>query len=216
MSKMIPDNVEQFTTEGERQTYRFLYAVAKPDAHFLFIGNHDNGKGGDSGQMSFFPDFFDFHGPHSISKQLLDLNAVIAYTADEIGRVVLAEGYPYSEIAVLYAIYRPDSEGVPLHDQLEEVLTARGIRSKWAAESHRSNRIYGITTNSMTISIIHSTKGFDYACVFLVGLDLLEEDGWSKEQITNMTYIAITRTRYQLFIPYVLENSLISKLNSCI
>jgi hypothetical protein len=31
MAKMIPDSVEQFTTEGERQTYRFLEAVAKPD-----------------------------------------------------------------------------------------------------------------------------------------------------------------------------------------
>ena len=28
---MIPENVEQFTTVGERQTYRFLEAVAKPD-----------------------------------------------------------------------------------------------------------------------------------------------------------------------------------------
>ena len=37
MVHMIPQNVGQFTTEGERQTYRFLEAVAKPDnriAHF--------------------------------------------------------------------------------------------------------------------------------------------------------------------------------------
>jgi len=27
---MIPDNVKQFTTEGEPQTYRFLEAVANP------------------------------------------------------------------------------------------------------------------------------------------------------------------------------------------
>ncbi len=35
MATMIPDSVEQFTTDGERQTYRFLEAVAKPDARFL-------------------------------------------------------------------------------------------------------------------------------------------------------------------------------------
>ena len=35
MATMIPENVEQFTTEGERQTYRFLEAVAKPDAQYL-------------------------------------------------------------------------------------------------------------------------------------------------------------------------------------
>ena len=35
MATMIPENVEQFTTEGERQTYRFLEAVAKPDNRFI-------------------------------------------------------------------------------------------------------------------------------------------------------------------------------------
>jgi hypothetical protein len=32
---MITENVEHFTTEGERQIYRFLETVAKPDARFL-------------------------------------------------------------------------------------------------------------------------------------------------------------------------------------
>ena len=35
MATMIPENVEQFTTEGERQTYHFLEAVAKPDNRFV-------------------------------------------------------------------------------------------------------------------------------------------------------------------------------------
>ena len=35
MAKMIPENVERFTTDGERQTYRFLEVVAKPDECFL-------------------------------------------------------------------------------------------------------------------------------------------------------------------------------------
>jgi hypothetical protein len=29
---MIPANVERFTTEGERQFYKFLESVAKPDS----------------------------------------------------------------------------------------------------------------------------------------------------------------------------------------
>ena len=32
---MIPANVKNFTTEGERQSYRFLEAVAKPDEQYL-------------------------------------------------------------------------------------------------------------------------------------------------------------------------------------
>ena len=32
MATMIPGDVASFTTEGERQFYRFLEGVAKPDA----------------------------------------------------------------------------------------------------------------------------------------------------------------------------------------
>ena len=94
----------------------------------------------------------------------------------------------------------------------KDALNSGGILCNWASENYHSKRSYDITTNSVTISTIHSTKGFDYACVFLVGLDMLEEDGWSKEQIKNMTYVAITRARYQLFIPYISKNALIKRL----
>ncbi len=32
---MIPENVETFTTEGEKQLYRFLESVAKPDSQYI-------------------------------------------------------------------------------------------------------------------------------------------------------------------------------------
>jgi hypothetical protein len=32
---MIPENVEIFTTEGEKQFYRFLESVAKPDSQYI-------------------------------------------------------------------------------------------------------------------------------------------------------------------------------------
>ena len=35
MAYMISQRVDQFTTEGERQTYRFLESVAKPDNRFV-------------------------------------------------------------------------------------------------------------------------------------------------------------------------------------
>jgi hypothetical protein len=53
-------------------------------------------------------------------------------------------------------------------------------------------------------------------CVFLIGLDLLEEDGWTKEQIRNMTYVANTRARYQFFIPNIRKNALIKRLIECV
>ena len=35
MATMIPENVEAFTTEGERQFYRFLESVATPNKSYL-------------------------------------------------------------------------------------------------------------------------------------------------------------------------------------
>jgi hypothetical protein len=45
MALMIPENVEQFTTEGEKQFYHFLEAVAKPDSrHIAWYTPDINGK----------------------------------------------------------------------------------------------------------------------------------------------------------------------------
>jgi superfamily I DNA/RNA helicase len=68
----------------------------------------------------------------------------------------------------------------------------------------------------VTISTIHSVKGLDYSTVFLLGLDYLEPQNWSIEQIERLIYVAITRARYQLFIPYVVENQFVSKLMECL
>ncbi len=55
-------------------------------------------------------------------------------------------------------------------------------------------------------------KVLDFSCVFLIGLDFLKEERQSMNQINNLTYVAITRARYRLFIPYIKESSLIRSL----
>jgi hypothetical protein len=35
MATMIPVDIEEFETEGEKAFYEFLEGVAKPDAHYL-------------------------------------------------------------------------------------------------------------------------------------------------------------------------------------
>lgn len=168
-------------------------------------------------QLELFPDFFDFRGPKPELKQFENLDSVTEYVSKTIAEIVSAEEYPFSEIAIIYCKKSIDDKDIQIIPKMfKSALNSKGVLCNWASENYHSKKSYDITTNSVTISTIHSTKGFDYACVFLVGLDLLEEDGWSKEQITNMTYVAITRARYQLFIPYIYEIPLISRLNSCL
>jgi hypothetical protein len=35
MATMIPNDIGEFETEGEKAFYKFLEGVAKPDAHYL-------------------------------------------------------------------------------------------------------------------------------------------------------------------------------------
>lgn len=164
-------------------------------------------------QLELFPDFFDFRGPKPELRQFENLDSITEYVAKKIAEIVNAEECPFSEIAIIYCKKSIDDKDIHLLPKMfKSALNSKGILCNWASENYHSKKSYDITTNSVTISTIHSTKGFDYACVFLVGLDLLEENGWTKEQITNMTYVAITRARYQLFIPYIHESSLIKRL----
>jgi superfamily I DNA/RNA helicase len=101
-----------------------------------------------------------------------------------------------------------------LPEMIESELESKGILNNWVSENYRSKRTYDITTNSVAISTIHSMKGLDYSVVFLLGLDFLEPKSWSEEQIKKLIYVAITRARYQLFIPYIVENQFISKLKA--
>lgn len=170
-----------------------------------------------SDDKELFPGFGEFHGPGPESIKLENLDETVTYTADKIKELYDKQNIPLSEISVIYCKkHFGDEEAWRLPKMLEKALNSRGILCTWAAENYFSKRSYDITTDRVTISTIHSTKGLDYACVFLIGLDRLEKDGWTDEQLTNMTYSAITRARYQLFIPYIYENPLISKLISCL
>jgi superfamily I DNA/RNA helicase len=67
----------------------------------------------------------------------------------------------------------------------------------------------------VTISTIHSVKGLDYSCVFLVGLDFISPRIVALDQTKNLAYVGITRAIYRLFIPYVNKNELITDLLNC-
>ena len=133
--------------------------------------------------------------------------------ADKIAEIVESDGCPNSEIAVLYAMKYPNKDPkTPLPQMIEKALNSRGILNSWVSEDYRSKKTYDITTNSVTISTIHSLKGLDYSVVFLLGLDYLEPREWSNDQLDRLTYVAITRARYQLYIPYINQSELIKKL----
>lgn len=168
-------------------------------------------------QPELFEHFFEYHGPRPEIKRFPIVDGIALFVAEKIKKIHIEDGYPFSDIAIIYTIRASDGNaaGTLLPKFFQTALESKGIMSNWISEDYRSKKSYDITTNSVTISTIHSAKGLDYACIFLVGLDLLKPgDHWSEEQINSLTYVGLTRARHQMFIPYVKETHLITKLRS--
>jgi hypothetical protein len=196
--------------------YRNTIEIAEFANRFIQQGEKETAEE-KSEQPELFPGFSDFHGPKHEIKKFKDFEEITAYAAEKAAEVVKTENCPYSEIAVLYAMKNPGKNlKTPLPQMVESGLEAKGILCNWVSENYRSKKSYDITTNSVTISTIHSVKGLDYSVVFLLGLDFLEPREWTEEQLIRLVYVAITRARYQLFIPYIRENGLIERLQTCL
>jgi superfamily I DNA and RNA helicase len=161
--------------------------------------------------------YCDVHGPTPELKRLKSYEEITAFVSDTIKTFREQEEYPLSEMAILYArrsLKESDNSLIP--ELFADGLEAKGIMSSWISEDYRAKRSYDITADTISISTIHSAKGLDYACVFLVGLDQVEPGIWSEDQIRKLTYVAITRARHRLFIPYVEETGLIRELLDCL
>jgi len=162
-----------------------------------------------------FPETFEApHGAPPDIRAFPDYGAIASWVAETIRHLSAEEGYPLSEMAVIYAMKTPEYDpGMNLPLLIGKALDKRGLLHNWISEDYRAKRSYDVTTESVTISTIHSVKGFDYACVFLLGLDWLAPSSrWTEEQIRKLFYVAVTRARERLFIPYRSGNELIIRL----
>jgi hypothetical protein len=196
--------------------YRNTQELAEFAANFIGKSTEKSNDQKGDGQEP-FADYFDFHGPKPEIKKFADFAKITEYVAKKISEIVETDGCPYSEIAILYALKSPgDDLKSPLPHMIQKALESKGILNTWVSEDYQSKKTYDITTNSVTISTIHSVKGLDYSVAFLLGLDFLEPREWSENQLDRLTYVAITRARYQLFIPYINQSALIKKLQAAL
>jgi len=187
-----------------RLTYAYRNTKEISDFASAIIGRNEEEVEDPQG---LFPDIYGFNGPMPEIKLCKSIEDLVAYVSDHVKRLVESKEYPCSEIGIIYTVKTP--HGTPdkhLPKIFEKALESRGILYKWASEDYQTKKFYDITTNSVTISTIHSVKGLDFSCVFLVGLDFLELGKMSQNQMKNLAYVGITRAKYRLFIPYLNKN----------
>jgi superfamily I DNA/RNA helicase len=168
------------------------------------------------GQTELFPGFMDNHGPGPRIDRFDDPWDVLDHIAHTIRNLSETEKVPLSQIAVIYASKRfSSSSNATLPEAVIARLESFGVLSTWASMDYRAKKAYDITTERVTVSTVHSAKGADWSCVFLIGFDLIDNSYWTDDQIDRLVYIAATRARDQLWIPYTRETALISRMLEC-
>lgn len=203
-------------TKTIKHVYRNTIEIAEFASKFISDNSESHKKAGDT-QIEICPGFNDAHGPKPLLLQFSNMDKIIDYVAEGIRDISINQKIPLSEIAIIYSSSFYQNPSLPeLPNMFESALDSKGILSNWISQDYRSKKLYDLTTNRVAISSIHSIKGFDYSCVFLIGLGFMEEENWTKDQIEKMIYVAITRARDQLFIPYVNKTSQIERLINCL
>ena len=198
-----------FVYRTTRELTDFAYKLAK---NFT-----DDNQKAESPQLKMFPDFLEFSGPAPILQQFPNIDEVLSFITKKIVSLSLDDGYLLSEIAVLYGTSKfpgNSSTNKNLIDLIDKYFSEAGILYKFASEDYRAKRSFDITSESVTVSTIHSVKGYDFAAVFIIGLDWLEEGRWDRLQIDRLVYVGVTRARYKLYLPYVRKNRVIVNLES--
>ena len=61
-----------------------------------------------------------------------------------------------------------------------------------------------------------SAKRLDFKLVYLKGVDRIIPKDETRERLTRLLYVATTRAKYRLVIPYVNETEFIGRLKKCL
>ncbi len=172
-------------------------------------------------QLALLPYDFAFHGELPELRRFQNLDQIEAFLIGDLKRCIEAEDYKRSEIAVIYddKVYGPsrfayDNRALPM--RILEKLETSGIPAAWVSKDVRSKEMYDITTDRVSLISIHSSKGLDFDLVYLVGIDHIRPTVATNETLVSLVYVAMTRAKYRLVIPYVEETELIKRMKESI
>lgn len=169
-------------------------------------------KPASSVQVDLFPDTPARDGPSPYLQQFDSADTLLCWLVERVQQQQ-DQGVPANEIAVLFLSRSLYGTEPTIPQNIRHRLRMHGIHTQWISQDTTTKSLYDITTESVTVSTVHSVKGLDYASVFLLGLDIDQQDSrWSPTELSRLAYVGITRARRNLFIPYVNTSPLIESL----
>lgn len=175
------------------------------------------GQEGNSEQLSLD---LALHGEAPLLKALDSGEGVEDFILADMAEALERGGYRRSEVAVIYddKVYRGerfayDNRALPM--RLLRRMDEAGIPATWVSQDVTSKEMFDVTADRVALISVHSSKGLDFDLVYLVGLDRISVTDKTWPNVRNLVYVAVTRAKYRLVIPYAEETVLIKRIKLC-
>ena len=172
-------------------------------------------------QLALLPEDTAFHGGTPEILKFPDTWELDEFLLKDLKDCVNRGEYKRSEIGIIYddKVYGSDNfsyDNRALPMRLHRSLEASGIPTTWVSQDVRSKEMYDVTTDRVSLISIHSSKGLDFDLVYLVGIDHIHPTHETRQICISLVYVALTRAKYRLVIPYVEESELTKKVKDCL
>jgi len=202
-------------TRRLRQVYRNTEEIY--DFSRKFIGQ----KGDPNQQLALLPRTLTLHGEVPLLRRFPNLEAMENFFITDLLEKMKLGNYKKSEIAVIYddKIYGRerfayDNRALPMG--IFKKMERAGIPVQWVSQDVKTKEMFDVTSDRVSLISIHSSKGLDFDLVYLLGVDHMNLEDPPSENFITLLYVAMTRAKNRLIIPYVRESALIRRMYDCL
>ena len=168
-------------------------------------------------QIALLPDVLAFRAALPEVLHFQDQEEIEDFLIKDLRECLDKGNYSKSEVAIIYddKVYgfdrfAYDNRALPMRVLMK--LEGAGISTTWVSQDVRSKLIYDVTTERVSLISIHSSKGLDFGLVYLLGVDRFRPTDATRAKLTNLIYVAMTRAKYRLVIPYMEETEFIKRM----
>lgn len=172
-------------------------------------------------QLALLPHGFAFHGGAPSILEFSSKEDAEDFVIGDVSQCVKNGEYKRSEIAIIYddKVYGPsrfayDNRALPM--RMLKRLELSGMPATWVSQDVRAKEMFDVTTDRVSLISIHSSKGLDFDLVYLIGIDRIRPTDATRENLISLVYVAMTRAKYSLVIPYTEETELIGRMKECL
>jgi len=168
-------------------------------------GSGESGEGIENPQGKLFTCECRISGPEPRVLDFESEEAVLEYLGRDLQEISSRGEYRRSEIGIIYDDKQYEGDGFTyarrgLPERILESLESLGIPVLWASRNVAVKETFDNTADRLTLISVHSSKGLDFECVYLVGIDPHDRSRSGSPGAETAALVGITRARYSLTI----------------